>query len=359
MKRFSTLPLSRFCLLSALAVITVWAVAPLQAEIIERVIVRVNGDIFTKTDLETRQVNALREQGVSQQTNDAEMRQKVEQMTPQILVDAVDEMLLVQRAKELGYKMNDEQFNETLANIKTRNKIENDDQLNAALKQEGLTLADLRKTLERRYMVERVEQVEVFSRLSVSQDEVKRYYDQHKSEFTSVPTVTLREILVRVPTDGKTVNVAADEEAKQKADSIRERALKGESFEKLAELSDAPSKANGGLIGPISRADLDPTFAKMLATMKVGDVSPVLRTPTGYDIVKLEAQTETKVLPMEEARQQIGDKVFAAKQQAAFESYIRKLRASAIIDWKVPELKKLYDEQVARAQAPATPGQAQ
>jgi peptidyl-prolyl cis-trans isomerase SurA len=358
MKRFRPSSLSRFCLLAAVGVIALWAVVPLRAEIVERVIVKVNGEIFTKTELEQRQVAALREQGVSQQMGDAEMKKRVEQMTPQILVDAVDEMLLMQRAKELGYRMAEDQYNEVLGRIKTQNKIETDEQLQAALKQEGLTPSDLRKSIEKRYMVERVEQTEVFSRLSVTTDEVKRYYDQHQSEFTSVPTVTLREILVKVG-DGKTANPALDEEARRKAESIRDRALKGESFEKLAELSDAPSKNNGGLIGPISRSDLEASFAKMLETMKVGDISAVLRTPAGYDIVKLESATTTKVLPMEEARQQIGDKVYAAKQQAEFDNYIKRLRASAIIDWKVPEFKKLYDDQVARGQAVAVPGQTQ
>jgi peptidyl-prolyl cis-trans isomerase SurA len=360
MKRSTRFPASRFCLLAA-GVIAVWAVAPLQAQIIERVIVKVNGEIFTKTDLETRQVSALRDEGASQQMGDAELRKRVDAMTPQLLVDAVDEMLLVQRAKELGpnYRMTDEQFNDVLKDLKTRNKIETDEQLQAALKGEGLTLGDLRKSIERRFMVEQVERAEIFSRINVSEDEIKRYYAQHPVDFTSVPTVTLREILVRVPGDGKTVNVGLDEEAKQKAESIRDRALKGESFEKLTDLSDAPSKANGGLIGPISRGDLEANFAKTLATMKVGDISPVLRTPAGYDVVKLEAATETKVLPYEEARQQIADRVYGAKQQAAFEAYIKKLRAAAILDWKVPEFKKLYDEQVARTQAAPIPGLAQ
>lgn len=359
MTRSARFPASRFCLLAAAGVIALWAVAPLRAEIVERVIVKVNGEVFTKTDLETRQVSALRDQGVSQQVSDADMRKRVEQMTPQLLVDVVDEMLLVQRAKEMNYRLNDEAFNDVLTRLKAQNKIETDEQLQAALKSEGLTLVDLRKSIERRYMVETVEEREVFSKINVSEDEVKRYYAQHPSEFTSVPEVTLREILVRVPGDGKSVNVGLDEEAKRKAESIRERALKGESFEKLADLSDAPSKANGGLIGPISRGDLEANFAKMLATMKVGDISPVLRTPAGYDIVKLESATEARVLPYEEARRQIADKVAAGKQQAAFDAYIKKLRAAAIIDWKVPELKKLYDEQVARTQAAPVPGLAQ
>jgi peptidyl-prolyl cis-trans isomerase SurA len=357
MKRLLT-PLSRFCLLGAGIVVAVGAVAPLCAEIIERVIVKVNGEIFTKTDLEARQVAALREQG-QQQLSDADLKKRVEAITPQLLVDAVDELLLLQRGKELNYRLTEDQFNVILTNLKADNRIETEEQFQAALKQEGMTLAELRKTIERNAVVQQVEQAEVFGHISVTQEEAKKYYDEHHDEFTSVPTVTLREIFVRVPGDGKTVNVGLDEEAKQKAESIRQRAVKGESFEKLAELSDAPSKANGGLIGPISRSDLDANFAKMLSTMKIGDVSPVLRTATGYDIVKLESATEATVLPFEEARQQIGNRVGNAKQQVEFANYIKKLRASAIIDWKVPELKKLYDQQVTRAHAAPVSGGSQ
>ncbi len=352
MKRLLT-PLSRLWLPAAGLAVAICASAPVGAEIIERVIVKVNGEIFTKTDLEKRQVAALREQG--QQLSDVELRKRVEAVTPQLLVDAIDEILLLQRGKELGYRLNQDQFDEILTKLKSDNKIETEEQFQAALKQEGMTLADLRQTIERNMIIQRVEQAEVFGHLGVSDAEARKYYDEHRAEFTSVPTVTLREILVKVPGDGKNINVGADEEARQKAESIRERAVKGESFEKLAELSDAPSKANGGLIGPVNRADLDPNFAKMLAGMKVGEVSPVLRTATGYDIVKLESASETKVLPFEEARQQIANKVYAAKQQVEFENYMKKLRASAIIDWKVPEFKKLYDEQVARGPA-AAPG---
>lgn len=357
MKCFLTFPPSRLCLLSAAAIIAFCAVTPGRAEIIERVIVKVNGEIFTRTDLESRQVNVLREQG--RQLNDAELKKRVEEITPQILVDMIDEMLLVQRGKELGYRMTEDQFSDVLTRLKADNKIETDEQFQAALRQEGLTLTDLRKSIERQMIIQRVEQAEVFGHINVSQDEIKKYYDEHKNEFTSAPTVTLREILVRVPSDGKNISVGLDEEAKQKAESIRERALKGEIFEKLAELSDAPSKANGGLIGPISRADLDSNFARVLATMKVGDVSPALRTASGYDLVKLESATETKVLPFEEAREQIANKVFAAKQQVEFGNYLRKLRAAAIIDWKVPEFKKLYDAQIARAQTTPVGGLSQ
>jgi peptidyl-prolyl cis-trans isomerase SurA len=328
-------------------VAAILAIAPLRAEIIERVLVKVNGEVFTKTELEARQVAAIRSQ--NPQASNEDLKKQVEAVTPQILMDAIDEMLLLQRGKELGYKMSDDQFNEILNRLKADNKITTEEQFQAALKQEGMTLVDLRRQIERRMVIERVEQVEVFSKLSISETEAKKYYEEHKSEFTTVPAVTLREILVKVPEDAtKGVSVGLEEEARQKAESIRQRALKGESFEKLAALSDAPSKSNGGLIGPVKRSELSPQFAALLEKMKVGEISEPVRTATGFDIVKLEAATETRVMPFEEVRSQVADKVYAGKQQAEIDSYLKRLRASAIIVWKVPELKKLYDDQVAR-----------
>src|SRR5438876_3484395 len=98
-----------------LAAALVWisaaiAPAPLRAEIIEQILVKVNGEIFTKTDLEMRQVAALRQKGVQGDPNDEQLRQQLVAVTPQIMFDAVTEMLIVQRGKELGYKLSDEDF---------------------------------------------------------------------------------------------------------------------------------------------------------------------------------------------------------------------------------------------------------
>src|SRR5205809_3901855 len=99
----------------ALLVAALLAAAPfVRAEIIEQVLVKVNGEILTKTDLETRQVSTLRQRGQTfdpkNDPNDVQLRKALDEVTPQILVDAVDEMLVVQRGKELGYRLSDEQF---------------------------------------------------------------------------------------------------------------------------------------------------------------------------------------------------------------------------------------------------------
>src|ERR1051326_6325891 len=174
-----------------------------RAEIIEQILVKVNGEIFTKSDLEQRQIAALRQKGqpidLKSDPNNVQLRKALDEITPQIMVDAVDEMLIVQRGKELGYKLSDEQFKSVVDNIKKENKIETEEQFQAALKSENMTMADLRKSLERSMIVQRVQQNEVIGKIGVSEDEARGYYESHKNEFTKLPTVTLREILAAVP----------------------------------------------------------------------------------------------------------------------------------------------------------------
>src|SRR5258708_3249278 len=231
------------------------AAGPVRAEIIEQILVKVNGEIFTKTDLEQKQVAALRQKGqqidLKSDPANLQLRKALDEITPQIMVEAVDEMLLVQRGKELGYKLSDEQFKGVLDKIKKENKLENEEQFQAALKAENITIADLGRNLERSMIQQRVMQNEVMGKIGVSEDEARRYYDSHLNEFTTPQSITLREILLAVPSDGKALNVGLDEAVKTKAEGIRERFTTGaEPFEKIAaEVSDAASKANAGLIG--------------------------------------------------------------------------------------------------------------
>lgn len=332
--------------IAAGSLVFIGAVGP-RAEVIEQIIVKVNGEILTKSELENRQIQALRQTGkqVDANTNDAQLRQMLDSVTPQLLVNTIDEMLLVQRGHELGYKMSDEQFQSVIDSIKKDNKLESEEQFQAALKSENMSLSDLRKSMERQMIVSRVQQNEVMGKIAVNDEEARAYYDSHKNEFTTPRTITLREILVNVPGDGQNVNVGRDEEARQKIAAIRQRAVNGENFEKLAtELSEAPSKANAGLIGPLSVSDLSADLQKMLEPMQTGDVTQPLRTQRGYQILKLESATAAETKPFEQAREDISNRVFTDKRRDEFEKYLQRLRSQAIIEWKNPDVKKAYDQ---------------
>jgi len=337
-------------MLKRIALAAILLAAPLHAEIIEQVLVKVNGDIVTKSDFERMQVDFLRQRPELQNVtpDSPELQKAVAESTPQLILSAVDELLLVQRGRELGYVMTDEQFKNVLENIKKDNNIDTDEKFNAALKQEGMTLGDLRRQLEKNMIETRVQQNEVIGKISVTEDEARAYYEAHKNEFTTPSELMLREILIVVPTTDRGVNVAQDDAAKAKAEDVRHRLLAGEPFARLAgEVSDAQSKANGGLIGPIKSDELAPALKTMLDKIKVGEVSDVIRTQRGYQLLALESRTEQKVKTFDEARQDISDRIAEEKRRAETQKYIEKLRASASITWHNDELKKAYEQALA------------
>jgi peptidyl-prolyl cis-trans isomerase SurA len=334
------------------------AAAAGRAEVIEQILVRVNGELFTKSDLETRQIAALREMGqrldpANANLDDAQLRKMLDQVTPELMVGVIDEMLLVQRGRELGYRLGDEQFAGILDNLKKENKIDNDEQFQAALKQEGMTVADLRRNIERRMLVSRVEQNEILGRIAVSDVEAREYYEAHLTEFTTPRSITLREILVSVPEGAA---APQEEAAREKASQIRQRALGGENFEKLAvDMSDAPSKANAGLVGPLNINELSPDLRDLIESMKPGQISETLRTPRGYQILKLETSTAPETMPFDQARNQISDRVFTDKRREEYDKFLERLRAQAIIEWKNDELKRAYERGLSEVKKQGSP----
>lgn len=342
-------------------VLLVLLAAPLRGEILEQILVKVNGDIISKTEFEQRQVAELRNRPELASANpaSAEIQRALAETTPDLILAAVDELLLVQRGREMGFALGDEQFNQIVANIKKANDLDDDARFQEALKQEGLTMADLRRNLERQMLTTEVQRREVMDKISVTEEEARAYYAANTQQFTAPSEITLREILIEVPVTERGVNVAQDDEAREKAEDTRRRLLAGEPFARLAaEVSTAPSRANGGLIGPLNRNELSPALQQLLDGMKVGEVSEVLRTPRGYQILRLESRTESTVRSFEDARGDISARVAEQKRIGEVHRYLEQLREAATISWRNEELKRAYElalerrrEAVAKAAA--------
>lgn len=343
---------------AAAALFVVCAAVPAAAQqILEQVLVKVNGEILTKTELEQMQISALREKFPQLNTatvSDAELQTMLRDITPEVLAGAIDEMLMLQRGRELGYRLTDERFKNIVEDIKKTNNIPSDEVFQQALQQEGLSLDEFRRMIERRTIVAGVEQAEVLPKLTLTEQEAREYYEARPAEFTSPATVTIRELLIPVASEaregGQSFNVAEDEAALEKIRKARERAMAGESFEALVqELSDSPSKANGGLIGPIVVNELSDALQKTIAALEPGGVSEPLRTPRGYQLLKLESRSVPAVQAFDDVRDLIADKIAAEKSAVERVKFIERLREQAIIEWKNDELKQLYEQHLARA----------
>ncbi|MGB9698378.1 MAG: SurA N-terminal domain-containing protein [Thermodesulfobacteriota bacterium] len=139
--------------------------------------------------------------------------------------------------------------------------------------------------------------------VQITPSEIENYYQNNLEKFTQPRRLKVRHILIK--TDFKDPEVSAKD--RQKAESIREEALKGKDFAELAKKysDDQGTKNQGGDLGYISRGQVIPEFEAAIFSLKAGEISKVIQTPYGYHIAKVDEIQEQKVEPLEKVQEKI------------------------------------------------------
>jgi parvulin-like peptidyl-prolyl isomerase len=320
-------PLKPILLTLSLA-LTLGALA--RADLVERVIVRVNGDIVTQSDFEARQVAAVQAARVGA----GEVERYLRDNNARILQEAIDELLLVQRAAELGYKVPAAYLNEVIEGIKKENNIASDDDLRDQLRREGMSIEDLKRNIEHSVLRRQVLQRELESKVTVPEAEARAEYDAKLSDYTREPSVTLQEIFVKG--DGA--------EAREKAAALAARARAGEDFGALArESSQGATAGSGGDLGTLARGDLAPELQKIAFSLAAGAVSDPVPQGGGYRLLKVVEKKDGSVVPFTEAKAEILRRLSQQRMASAYDEYVAGLRKTALIDLKVREVPLSVD----------------
>ena len=157
------------------------------------------------------------------------------------------------------------------------------------------------------------------SAVKVAEDEIKKFYEEHKAEFLAGESVEASHILVD-----------DEEKAKEILADIKDGKV---SFEDAAKAnSSCPSKEKGGALGNFTRGQMVPEFETAAFAMNVGDISEPIKTQFGYHIIKLTNKTEAKEIPYEEIKPRLEQKLLADKQQAAYSSKLNQLKILFPVD---------------------------
>jgi parvulin-like peptidyl-prolyl isomerase len=309
----------------ALALVSVvLAAGAARGEIIERVIVKVNGDVVTQSEFEARQVAAIQQARITPDQVEKYLRDN----NAHILQEAIDDLLLVQRASDLGIKLRPEYIKEVIDGIKKENNIASDEDLQAQLKREGMTLEELKRNIERNILKRQVMQRELESKVAVTEDEAKAWYQANIAEFTKPATVHLQQLVVNA--DPKNPGLAAE---------LVSRARGGEDLVELAKAYAAPpQKATAADLGVLHKGDLAPSVEKVAFALAPGQFSDPIPTPEGFRILKVVEKTEGSVVPYEDARAEIQRRLTTSRGNEQVEKYLVGLREKAIIDLRVREV---------------------
>ncbi len=257
------------------------------AEVLDRIIAKIGNDILLQSDLQ-KQMMQMQAAGMH---NDSVTEQDV-------LDQMVEFKLVVQKAKDLDYVINEDKINSMAESriAEIRSSFESETEFLNELKKSNMNRFDLlnyfKDMFKEQSLREQVVRYEIDSKIEVSDEEIEEFYNLHKSELPlRKPSNKLGMILLQIKASDKT-----KKQRYKELEQIYERISRGESFADLAKkYSDCGSASAGGDLGYFGRGEMVKTFENTAYSLKPGEVSDIIETQFGYHIIKLEDIKENQV----------------------------------------------------------------
>jgi peptidyl-prolyl cis-trans isomerase SurA len=269
-------------LIASLATSTAFAQtreASSSGELLDRVAATVNEGVVLQSELDEQMsliVERLRAQKLDLPPQNVLQRQVLDRLVLQ--------ELQMQRADRGGIKVSDEQLNNALKNVANQNRITLA-QLPEVLAEQGIDYASYRDGIRKEIAMQILRQRDVIARINVSPREIDQYIERQKRMPSEGNQYDVSHILIAVPQAATPEQL---DEAQKKADEVYQRATGGEEFGRLAvAFSNSQTALEGGRLGMRKGSELPTFLGEPIASMKVGDVTKPIRTPSGFHIVKL------------------------------------------------------------------------
>jgi peptidyl-prolyl cis-trans isomerase SurA len=204
----------------------------------------------------------------------------------QVLERLVLQEIQAQRAERLGIAVSDEMLNSALRDVAQRNGIPFD-QMPTAMARQGVDYAAYREDMRREIALSLLRQRDVLTRIYVSPRELEQALDRQAGLADDNAEYDVSHILLSLP---ESATAEQMNQVEQRAQEIQQRAVAGEDFGQLAiTYSQAQSALDRGKLGWRRAAQLPQFISEEVVKLEPGQVSPPLRTPTGFHIVKLDA----------------------------------------------------------------------
>ena len=302
---------------------------PDSGKTVEEIIARVNNEIITRSEYDKARRTA-EEDARSECQNRCtpeQLQTDIEDREKHTLRDLVDQSLLVQRGKDMGLSVEADVIKK-LDGIRIENKLASMEELEKAVAGQGMNYEDFKNNIRNSLLTQKVIGNEVGSHINISDDEVNKYYEAHKSEFVRPEQVALREIVVS--TEGKKPEDLPD--LKKKAETALKRVQDGEDFGEIAKrLSDGSTKAQGGFLGVYKRGELAKELEDKVFKMKRKDLTEVMETKQGYLVLEVLEHYDEGEQSLAKVRNEIMDKLYGARMEPAMREYLKTLREQSYV----------------------------
>ncbi len=297
------------------------------AEIVDRIVAVVNDEVITLIELNNTlkpYMEKIQSLGYPQDKEQELLFKVRKDMLDRLINQKIED----QEIKRSKVEISEEQVDKTIERVKETNYL-TDEQLRAALAKDGLTIEEYRSKIKDQILRERLVALKVKSKIVITKEDIKAYYEKHIKEYGGKQKYHLRNIIMKVP-----LFLGSEKklEIKAKMDEILEKLKAGESFKALAaKYSESPAASDGGDLGEFEFDALSPQLQNAIEKIKPGEFTSVLDTDQGYQIFFIEEIVNTPGKTLEEMSPEIERILFNESIDNKYQAWIGNLRKESVV----------------------------
>lgn len=289
------------------------------AEVIDRVIAIVNDDVITLKDFEAFvkvERQATKYTSIDEYFRNLQMRQRLEAF--------IEGVLIKQQAKKMRVIVTDGDVTAFIEGIQKQNLI-SDAELKEQLRKDNVTYEQFKEGIKLNMLRTRLLMRVVSTEISITENSLKSYYDSHQDYFKD-EEFHIQQIFIS----------AQHKDIRERAEKAYKQLTSGTPFAEVARsLSDDPSARQGGDIGFVKRSDLLPTLREAVNSLQPGSFSVIVPTPYGLHILKLIEVKKADILPYEEVKKTISERMMMEESAKRYRDFIDRVKKSSYIEVKI------------------------
>lgn len=278
----------------ALTLLTLLGIGQARADALDHIIAVVDDDVVMQSEVDEqveRVRSALRQQGTEMPPTAVLERQVLERL--------VLEKIQIQIAQQAGMKVTEKDLDKAVADIAKRNKLEMD-KFKEIIESEGIAFARFREQIGQQILLAKLRHEEVENRIKVTDQEIDNFLRNQSTATEAEQEYRLSHILISIPSGASEEEIKA---VRAKAEDAQRRVDAGEDFGDIAlRMSDGQQALERGDLGWRKGAEIPSLFADAVSTMKVGENSGIITSPSGYHIIKLEDKRSGEQIMVQQRR---------------------------------------------------------
>lgn len=300
-----------------LVLITLPFIVGADKKVVDGVVAVVNGSPITLYQVEQRAII------LKQKYPDAKALKKM------ALDELIDDVIVSDELKTMGATVNEGDVDDAIEQMAVANGT-SVDSLKADLKSKDISFSAYKDAIKSELAKSKLVNFKFRSEITITDDDIQRYYAAHKNEFSQVRQASISHILIQVPLDTSKERM---NQLHELANTVMDKIKQGETFTDAAKeySDDKYTKDKGGYLGFVDEGSLYPVLNSAIFNARPGEIVGPVKTPIGYEIILINGFRSSELLPLKDVKDKIRNDIYTSKLEAALKNWLLTKREKTII----------------------------